>query len=230
MKISEMLCRSFFGLIRHERKASISVESSSPHSGEIFIAQHRVLEPELRWEHNVQVPPINGLAGLRLPRAINISCLRTPNLGHCGSLVSSPPLEPLLHAFEVQIKPLVSDTASPLAKHKDHQLRPIPNPVATQRRRPSPKRSAKVPISAAIVVIMMGRNLIRHAWKIASAAGLPFFSLRGQGKVDHHNRVFFPRCRISMISRRKRRRPTHVQTPATSATRPDRQREVPTKL
>jgi hypothetical protein len=45
-----------------------------------------------------------------------------------------------------------------------------------------------VPINAAIVVIMIGRNRIKHACTIASAGARPA-PLRLEREVDHHDRV-----------------------------------------
>ena len=57
---------------------------------------------------------------------------------------------------------------------------------------PAPKPTAigKVPISAAIVVIMMGRKRIMAPSKIASIGAFPFLPLGLKGKVNHHDSIF----------------------------------------
>ena len=56
---------------------------------------------------------------------------------------------------------------------------------------PAPRPSAigSVPTSAAIVVIMIGRNRTRQASYIASAGDLPSLALRFDREVDHHDAV-----------------------------------------
>ena len=56
-------------------------------------------------------------------------------------------------------------------------------PARLRRRRPSASAIGRLPISAAIVVIMIGRKRVMHAWKIASSAScLPAAAPRSRSR------------------------------------------------